>query len=294
MHIYVTGATGFIGSAITEELRRRGHEVTGLARNERSAEALLKAGAKVHRGNLADPDGLISIAGRVDGIVHTAFDHDFSRYVESCEADGRLLEAMARALRGTSKTLVAASTTSVAAGEPLLTEQEPAHPQVPRSASESFLSFAEEGVRTAVVRLPPTVHGAGDRAFVPSLIALARERGVSAYIGGGANRWPAVHRKDAARLFCDAVEQSLPGARYHGVAEEGIAFRTIAEAIGQGLGVPVESIPPDRAEKHFGWLAMFVALDMPASSEGTRSLTGWAPREGRLLESLHDAGYFAE
>ncbi|MEM9556036.1 MAG: SDR family oxidoreductase [Acidobacteriota bacterium] len=292
MQVFVTGTTGFIGSAIAQELRLRGHDVVGLARSDRSADALRTAGFKVQPGDIADPDSVISALSHVDAVIHTAFNHDFSRYVENCEADGRLLDAIASALEGTHKALIATSATTVTATDRVSTEEDRAVEQVPRSASEAFLPFADRGVRAAVVRLPPTVHGAGDTAFVPALIALARERGFSAYIGEGANRWPAVHRDDAARLFCDAVEQPRLGVRYHGVAETGISFRTIAETIGQGLGVPTESLPAERAGEHFGWLAMFAALDGPASSEWTREATGWEPREGTLIDTLHTAGYF--
>ena len=292
MRIFVTGATGFVGSAIVDELRTRGHGVVGLARSESSADALRKAGLKVHRGDISVPESVTPALSQVDAVIHTAFNHDFSRYTENCAADGRLLDALARALKGTDKGLIATSGTTVTGADALSTEDDCAVDRIPRSASEAFLAFADRGVHTSVVRLPPTVHGAGDTAFVPALIALARERGTSAYIGSGANRWPAVHRHDAARLFCDAVEQARPGVRYHAVAESGIPFRTIAEAIGRGLGVPAESVPNDRAEEHFGWLAMFAAIDVPASSEWTRATTGWAPREEKLIETMHSAGYF--
>ena len=292
MKVLVTGATGFVGSAIADELRRRDHDIVGLARGERSANALREAGLDVHRGDIAAPESITSALGQVDAVIHTAFNHDFSRYVENCQADGRLLDAMASALEGTNKALIATSGTLVTGADDLVTEHNGAAEQIPRSASEAFLSYADRGVQTGVVRLPPTVHGAGDTAFVPALIALARERGVSAYISDGLNRWPAVHRNDAARLFCDAVEQPRPGARYHAVAETGLPFRAIAEAIGDGLGVPAESVPNDRAEAHFGWLAIFAAIDNPASSQWTRDTIGWAPREEQLIESMQSAGYF--
>lgn len=292
MKVFLTGATGFVGSAIAGELRRRGHDVVGLARSDRAAGALREAGLAVHRGDIADPHSVTAALSRMDAVIHTAFNHDFSRYVENCAADGRLLDALARALDGTDKTLIATSATVVTGTDSPVTEDDGAIDPIPRSASEAFLNYSHRGVRTGVVRLPPTVHGAGDTAFVPALIALARERGVSACISDGANRWPAVHRDDAARLFCEALEQSRPGARYHAVAETGIAFREIAEAIADGLGVPVESVPKDRAEAHFGWLAMFAGLDNPVSSEWTRATTGWAPREAGLIPDMRDAGYF--
>lgn len=292
MKVLVTGATGFVGSAIVDELRRRGHDIVGLARSESSANALRKAGLGVHRGDIADSESVTSALSQVDAVIHTAFNHDFSRYRENCRADGRLLEALAGALEGTKKALIATSGTIVAATGELSTENDGALDQSPRSASEAFLGYADRGVQTSVVRLPPTVYGAGDTAFVPALIALARERRVSAYIGSGANRWPGVHRNDAARLFCDAVEKPRPGARYHAVTEHSIPFRKIAEAIGEGLGVPAESIPDDRAESHFGWLAVFASIDNPVSSEWTRDMTGWAPREETLIKTMHNAGYF--
>ena len=292
MRVFVTGATGFIGSAVAAELRRRGHDVVGLARSERAANALREAALGVHRGDIADPESVVAALGQADAVIHTAFNHDFSHYLENCEADGRLLDALARAIEGTNKALIAASGTIVTPPDRLSSENDGAVDEVPRSASEAFLGYADRGVQTGVVRLPPTVHGPGDTAFVPALIALARERGVSAYVGNGANRWPAVHRKDAARLFCDAVERPRPGARYHAVAENGIPLRAIAEVIGKGLGVPTGSVPNDRAEEHFGWLAMFAAIDRPASSEWTRDTTGWAPHEETLIDSLDNAGYF--
>ena len=292
MKILVTGATGFVGSAVADELRRRGHDVVGLARSENSANVLREAGLDVHRGDIAEPETVTSALSHVDAVIHTAFNHDFSRYAENCKADGRLLDALASALEGTNKALVATSGTAVILKDEPSTEHDRAVDSIPRSASEAFLDYADGGVRTSVVRLPPTVHGAGDTAFVPALIAFARERGVSAYVGNGANRWPAVHRHDAARLFCDAAEQARSGVRYHAVAESGIAFRTIAEAIGHGLGVPTRSVPNDRAEEHFGWLAMFAALDMPASSQWTRDTTGWTPHEEELIENMHSADYF--
>ena len=292
MRVFVTGATGFIGRSVANELRCRGHKVVGLARSDRATAALREAGFDIHRGDIADPDSVTSALSQVDAVIHTAFNHDFSRYVQNCEADGRLLDALASTLEGTNKALIATSGTIVTGAGKLVTEHDSAIEQIPRSASEAFLAHADRGVQTGIVRLPPTVHGSGDTAFVPALIALARERGVSAYIDKGANRWPAVHRDDAARLFCDAIEQPRPGRRYHAVAETGIAFRKIAEAIGHGLGTPVESIPKERAEEHFGWLAMFAGIDNPVSSDWTRDTTGWAPREAGLVSDMHDAGYF--
>ncbi|WP_298916232.1 SDR family oxidoreductase [uncultured Algimonas sp.] len=292
MKIFVTGATGFVGRAVSGELQRRGHHVTGLARSRDSAEKLAKTGIGIHTGDISDPATIVPVLNDVDAVVHTAFDHDFSRYADNCAADGRLLEAVVRHLEGTDKILLATSATVVTGDDTVTTEHDVAVDHVPRSASEAFLEFSHRGVRTNIVRLPPTVHGFGDSAFIPAMIAKARESGLSAYMGDGANRWPAVHRMDAARLFCDAVEQARSGVRYHAVAEPGIAFRTIAEAIGEGLGFPVESLSTERAEDHFGWLAMFAGLDNPTSSDWTRETTGWEPREKSLLEDLETGGYF--
>lgn len=293
MRILLTGATGFVGQAVAAELARREYDVVGLARSESSTDSLLEAGLDVHRGDIADPASVTSALSEVDAVIHTAFNHDFSRYAQNCEADGRLLNAMAKVLEGTNKPLIATSATVVAGADKLISENDPALQLIPRSASEVFLEYADRGVRASAVRLPPSVHGAGDTAFVPGLIALARERGVSAYIGDGTNRWPAVHRDDAARLFCDALEQSRHGALYHAVAETGIEFRAIAEAIGEGLGLPSTSISTDQADTHFGWLAMFAALDNPASSQWTQDTTGWSPQHADLISDIHNAGYFA-
>ncbi|MEM6572401.1 MAG: NAD-dependent epimerase/dehydratase family protein, partial [Planctomycetota bacterium] len=270
----------------------RGHDVVGLARSDRSAESLSRAGLRIHRGDISDPQTVIYALDRVDAVIHTAFNHDFSRYVENCADDGKLREAIAAALEGSNRALIATSATTVAAAHGLATEQDAAVDYVPRSASEGFLTYSERGVKASVVRLPPSVHGVGDTAFVPALIALARDRGASAFIGDGANRWPAVHRNDAARLFCDALESSRGGERYHGVAEDGISFRTIAETIGSGLGVSTESVAPEGAEEHFGWLAMFAADDMAASSSWTQDSTGWSPSEVGLIEDMNSGGYF--
>lgn len=292
MKIFVTGATGFVGSAITDELRHRGHDIIGLARSEKSADALQNAGFVAHRGDVAEPESIVSALNNVDAVIHTAFNHDFCQYVENCQADGKLLDVLASALVGTNKVLIATSATTVTAKEELSTESDGAVESIPRSASEAFLKYADSDVRTGVVRFPPSVHGAGDSAFIPALIALARERGISAYIDDGTNRWPAVHRLDAARLFCDVVEQARPGVRYHAIAESGIPFREIAEAIANGLSIPVKSVPKDRAEEHFGWLTMFAGIDMPASSEWTRNTTGWIPREEKLIDNIRNANYF--
>ena len=290
--VFVTGASGFIGSAIVRVLLDGGYEVTGLARSETSADDLRRRGLGVHRGDVTDPESLAAGARAADAVIHTAFIHDFSDYVENTKTDERAVLAIAEALEGTGKPFVATSGAGVSGvtGRPA-TEEDPASPQIPRGRSEAALPAADRGVRTSVVRLPPSVHGPGDTAFVPTLIQIAREKGVAAYVGDGANRWSAVHRLDAARLFRLALETAAPGTVLHGVAEEGIPFREIAETIGEQLGVPTRSISPDEAPAHFGWMADFAQMDGPASSALTREWTGWEPREAGLLADLRDGVY---
>ena len=297
MRVFVTGATGFIGSAIVRELREAGHHVVGLARGDEAAAALVRAGAAAHRGELSDLDSLKAGARACDGAIHLAFIHDFARYGESVATDRAAVEALVEALAGSGKPLVVTSGTAVAAAGRLATEREPYDPQGPvagRGATELVVEgAARRGVRSSVVRLPPTVHGAGDRAFVPALIDIARRTGISAYIGEGLNRWPAVHRLDAARLFRLALESAEPGSRLHGAAEEGTAVRAIADAIGGGLGLPARSLDPDEAAAHFGWLASFLAIDNPTASAITRETLGWRPTGPDLLTDLGVGGYFA-
>jgi nucleoside-diphosphate-sugar epimerase len=294
MRVFVTGATGFIGSAIVPELLAAGHEVVGLARGDAGAEALARAGAAVHRGELADTDSLAAGARACDGVIHTAFIHDFSQFEASVETDRRAVLALAGALEGSGKPLVVTSGTAMIAGGRLGTEEDTPRPGVFRAASEeATLAAAGHGVRASVVRLPPSVHGAGDHGFVPMLIGIARRTGVAAWIGEGANRWPAVHRLDAARLFRLALEHAPAGARLHGVAEEGVPMRAIAETIGAGLGIPARGLADDAAEAHFGWMARFVALDNPASSALTRASLGWHPEGPDLLRDMRESLYFA-
>lgn len=297
MRVFVTGATGFIGEAIVRELREAGHEVTGLARSDAAAETLARWGAEAHRGELADLESLAAGARASDGVIHAAFIHDFADYAGNGETDRRAVEAMGAALAGSGRPLVVTSgTTVVLPGRPVTEEDagDRNSPGAPRVASEeAVLAMAQRGVRGSVVRLPPSVHGAGDHAFVPALIEVARRTGVSAHVGDGANRWPAVHRLDAARLFRLALEKAAPGTRLHGVADEGVALRDIARTIGEGLGVPVRSIRADEAEAHFGWLGGFASLDVPASSAITRRALGWEPRGPDLLTDMRENGYFA-
>lgn len=297
MLVFVTGGTGFIGSAVVRELIGASHEVVGLARSDAGAEELRRAGAGVHRGDLADPDSLAAGAAAADGVIHLAFGHDFSRYREMGETDRRAIEAIAASMEGTGKPLVITSGTTVVAVDRTVREAEEAREDSPsgvRAPSERALeAWSRRGVRGVSVRLPPSVHGPGDHGFVPMLIGVAREKGVAAYIGDGANRWPAVHRLDAARLFRLALEKGTPGTRAHGAAEEGVPMRDIAAAIGEGLGVPVRGLSADEAEAHFNWMAMFVGVDNPTSSAATREALGWRPREPGLLDDLRDASYFS-
>jgi nucleoside-diphosphate-sugar epimerase len=296
MRIFVTGATGFVGSAVVAELLAAGHAVQGLARSQSGAAALRAAGAGVQRGSLEDVESLQRAAAAAEGVIHTAFIHDFSKFRENCEIDRRAIGALGAALRGSGRPLIVTSGTGLLAGTPLAREDDPlpaAHP-IPRIASEQAAdAAAAHGVRVAVMRLPPSVHGAGDHGFVPRLIAIAREQGLSAYVGEGANRWPAVHRLDAARLYRLAIEKpGASGARYHAVAEPGIAFRDIAGVIGRALHLPVRALSAEAAAQHFGWLAPFAAFDNPASGEQTRRSFDWQPSRPGLLEDLADGGYF--
>jgi nucleoside-diphosphate-sugar epimerase len=295
MRVFVTGATGFIGSAVVRELLDAGHEVLGLARSDQGAAAVAAAGAKVHRGDTRDLDSLRRGAAESDGVIHTAFNHDFSvSRLDASAADRLAVEAMAETLVGTDRPIVIASGTAGLSPGRLATEQTvPESDRVGRHAvEEAAVSFAGRGVRAAVVRFPPTVHGRGDHGFIARLIDIARNKGVSGYPGDGSNRWPAVHRLDAAHLFRLAVESAPAGARLHGVGEEGIPVRDIAEVIGRRLGLPVAAIPSEEAAAHFGFLGAFFALDCPASSALTQRLLGWHPAQPGLVADLETGDYF--
>ena len=296
MRVFVTGATGFIGKAVVRELQAAGHEVRGLARNDTAAAALARMGVEAHRGELTDAESLVAGARACEGVIHTAFIHDFSAYEAAAETDRQAVEALTGALQGTGKPFVLTSGTALLAPGRTGTEEDAPAPGSAawlRAASEATaLAAAGRGVRASVVRLPPSVHGAGDHGFVPALIDIARRTGISAFVGDGANRWPAVHRLDAARLFRLALESAAPGARLHGVAEEGVPVRAIAETIGAGLGVPVRSLGEEEARAHFDWLAAFVAIDNPTSSALTRHALGWHPQEPELLTDMWQSGYF--
>ncbi len=308
MRIFVTGASGWIGSAVVPELLDAGHEVVGLARSDASADALAAAGAGVHRGSLDDLDSLREAAAASDGVIHLAFKHElaFSGDFEGAAgADRRAVEAFGEALAGSDRPLLIASGTLGVAPGRVATEQDGhgSNPAVaawgdgPRTrweTAEFAISLASRGVRSSVVRLPPTNHGDGDNGFIATLVAIAREKGVSGYIGDGANRWPAVHRLDSAHLFGLAVEQAPAGSTLHASAEEGVPVRDIAEAIGRNLDLPVVSIAPEDAAEHFTWLAGFLGADSPASSALTRELLGWQPTRPGLIADLDEGHYFAE
>jgi nucleoside-diphosphate-sugar epimerase len=296
MRIFVTGATGFIGSAIVQELIRSGHQVLGLTRSDAGAQSLVGAGAQVHRGDLEDLASLRAGAANADAVIHTAFNHDFSKYLANCASDRRVIEALGDALANTGRLLIVTSGTGVlnsAPGHPCTEDDPPPSSKVvPRAASEeAAASVADRGVRVAIVRLPQ-IHDTVKQGLVSYAIRVAREKGVSAYIGNGLNRWPAAHRLDTARLYRLALEKGDGGVRYHAVAEEGVPFRNIAESIGRGLGVPVISIAPEEAAGHFSWLAEFIARDIPASSEQTRKVLGWSPTGPGLIADLDEMRWF--
>jgi nucleoside-diphosphate-sugar epimerase len=274
MRVFVTGATGFVGSAVVQDLIQAGHQVLGLARSDASAAALTALGATVHRGQLEDVDSLRSGAAAADGVIHTGFIHDFSRFKENCEIDRRAIEAMGEALAGTGRHLVVTSGTALLAPGSVATEETaaPASSVIPRVSEQTALSM--DGVSASVV-------------------GMARAKGVSAYVGDGQNHWPAVHRLDTGRLYRLVLEKAVAGARYHGVAEEGIAFREIAQVIGKRLGLPIVSKSPEEAEEHFGWFAHFASINNRAASAKTRQVLGWQPTHPGLIEDLDRPVYFS-
>lgn len=287
MHIFITGATGWVGSAIVSDLLVAGHQVTGLARSAAKAAPLAAAGAKIVTGSLDDFDTLRSVAAGADAVIHTAFNHDFSKFLENCEQDRRVIEALGSALEGSDKPLLVTSGLSgMVRGA---TESDIPNPAAPRKSEAAARALAERGVRAATVRLAPSVHGIGDHGFVPILVRLAREKGVSAYPGLGQNCWAGVYRDDAARVYRLALENGVTEPVYHAVADEAVPFKAIAEVIGRQLGLPVEA----REREHFGWFANMAAGDMAVSSARTQKLLGWVPKGPPLLTDLDQASYYA-
>jgi nucleoside-diphosphate-sugar epimerase len=294
MKVFVTGATGFIGSAVVKELMSAGHQVLGLTRSDAGAKSLAAAGAQVHRGHLEDLESLRSGASKSEGVIHTAFIHDFSKFKEVCEIDRRAIEAIGSTLAGSDRPLiVSAGIAGLPPGRPATEDVDPpANSPMPRVSEQSAMSLRSQGVNAAVVRLPQ-VHDPVKQGLVTYLINLAREKGLSAYVGEGLNRWSAAHVLDVARLYRLALEKREAGARYHAVGEEGVPVRDIAEVIGRGLKIPVVSMSPDEAAAHFGWMAMFAGLDMPASSKQTQQRLGWGPTGPGLIADLEQMRYFA-
>jgi len=292
MRVFVTGATGFIGSAVVRELIDAGHEVTGLARSDEAAAAVAAAGAGVHRGDIDDLESLRAGAAAADGVIHTAYNHDFSRMEDAARTELRVTETLVATLAGSGRPLVITTGTALVKPGEVATEDDSPDPAGahPRLRAER-IALAARDVRVAVVRPGASVHGEGDHGFVPVLIDIARDNGVSAYIGDGANRWPAVHRLDAAHLYRLALEHAPAASVYHAVADEGVPTRDIAEAIGRHLDVPAVSLAPEDAAGHFGWIGAFFAIDAPASSALTQRRLGWRPTHAGLIEDL-DAGHY--
>jgi nucleoside-diphosphate-sugar epimerase len=294
MRVFVTGATGFIGSAVVRELTEAGHQVTGLARSDEAAAALSAAGVTVHRGSLDDLESLRAGAAAADGVIHTGYNHDFSDIPGAARTDRQAITTLGDALAHSGRPLVVASGIPMLPGRGVITEEDAApdsgpHPRVSEPVA---MPFADRDVRVSVVRMPPSVHGEGDHGFVPILIGIARDKGLAGYVGDGSNHWPAVHRLDAAALFRLALEAAPAGTRLNAVGDEGVPFRDIAGVIGRQLSLPVTSISREDAADHFGWFALFAALDERASSAGTERQFGWRPTRPGLIADLEEGHYF--
>jgi nucleoside-diphosphate-sugar epimerase len=298
MRVFVTGATGFIGSAVVNELIEAGHQVVGLARTDEGAAAVEAAGAEPHRGTLDDLGSLRRGASEADGVIHTAYIHDFSQMERAAQTDRRAIETLGAALEGSGRPLVITTGTALVRPGHVATEEDHPDPTArahPRLGTEDMaIAFAARGVRVSIVRPGASVHGVGDHGFVPVLIDIARSKGVSAYIGDGSNRWPAVHRLDAARLYRLALEKAPAESVLHAIGDEGVPTRDIAEAIGRHLDVPAISVAPGQAGEHFGWIGAFFALDAPASSALTQDRMGWQPTHVGLIADLEQGHYFQE
>jgi nucleoside-diphosphate-sugar epimerase len=293
MRIFVTGASGWIGSAVVPELLAAGHEVVGLARSDAAAATVTARGAEVLRGSLEDLDSLREGAAKSDGVIHLGFVHDFAHFEHSVKVDLAAIETMGEALEGSDRPLLIASGVLGLTQGPLATERDAPDRNSPRAqAARHAVALADRGVRSIVARFPPTVHGAGDHGFIALLIEIAREKGVSGYVDPGSNRWSAVHVKDAGVLVRRAIDDASPGSVLHAVADEGIPLRVIAEVIGQHLELPVASIAADNALDHFGWLGLPLAVDGAASSELTQDLLGWRPTQPGLIDDLNAGHYF--
>jgi nucleoside-diphosphate-sugar epimerase len=295
MRVFITGSTGWVGSAVVKDLIGAGHHVLGLTRSSKGAEALAATGAEIHRGSLADLDSLEKGAAQCDAVIHTAFNHDFSKFAENCAEDERAIEALGAVLEGSDRPLLVTSGVALLAPGRMATEADmpPKPSPFPRKSEDAAAALVTRGVRASNIRLAPSVHGHGDHGFVPILIGIARAKGVSAYIGEGSNRWPAVHRLDAARVYRLALERNARPGHFHAVAEEGIPFKQIAEVIGRRLNIPVVSKSPEEAAGHFGWFAMFAGIDAPTSSARTRAALGWTPEQPGLIADIDHPAYFA-
>lgn len=296
MRVFVTGASGFVGSAVVQELLGAGHQVLGLARSEAAAASIEAAGGKAHQGSLEDRESLRAGAAASDGVIHCGFNHDFSRFAENCVMDRLAIDAMADVLAGSDRPLIVTSGTGlVAPGQIVDEDTAPADAgRIPRQSEQAALAAHATGVNASIVRLPPSVHGLGDHGFVPILIGMAREKGRAIYVGEGLNHWPAVHRLDAAKVYRLVLEmgRDAAGRRFHAVDEDGIPFRDIATAIGKGLGLPAVSASPEEAGQYFTWFSHFAAIDNKVSSARTREMLGWQPTQPGLLQELAQPYYF--
>lgn len=292
MKVFVTGASGFVGSAVVRELIGAGHQVVGLARSDAAATSLAAAGAEVQRGSLDDLDSLRSGAAASDGVIHTAYIHAFPNFAASAEADRRAIETLGAELAGSDRPFIVTGGSGGLSPGRLATDEDTVPGGMPRFSEEAGLAWASRGVRVSIMRLPTSVHGEGDHGFVPRLITIAREKGVSAYPGDGSNRWPSVHRLDAALLYRLALETAPTGSRLHPIGDEGVPTRDIAEVIGHHLNLPVVSVPVEEVGEHFGWLGRFFALDMPVSGKLTQQRFDWHPVQPTLLADLEEGHYF--